>query len=190
MYKYANLDKITRKLRVRLKITQGGLPSIYNTEQLAKIAVDEDLVNDIIIEVEDYVDSYLSLIYKLPLRNRHVILEKCVEGLVIAELLEVHSFSGSEANDPSGFGLKNKQESLAIIKALTFSLNIPIPGLMETSKDRYHTVSLILPNEEFVTSREKVPTNSDTLVFSISDFPADQFILPDFGIESERYWRF
>lgn len=186
-YQYTTTNSIMRKLRSRLRITQGG-SNIYNTTNWINLGVDEDLVHQIILEQEDFLNMYLQMVYTLPLKNTHYILTKCIDGLVISELMKIHSTSGAETSDPSGYGGGLKQDSLNIIKSLTYDLNVAIPGLPPEPKDRINTHTLILPGEDLLTSKIRQPLSSDVwLTMHLNDKDAKRQIQQKYEFDINRY---
>ncbi len=180
---YTNFDSISRKLHSRLKVLNTNNTFSYNS--IASVEVDNNLVLDIIEENENLLNSYLGLVYVLPLNNVHPILKKCIDNLVIADLLLIYfSTTGmTDSQDVSGYGLGSKQEGLQIIKCLTYDLNIMIPGLDGNDKGNLKTSSIILPNETFITTYvNSIPTNQSIYIGKLNN--NDEI---EFGIKSIKY---
>ena len=166
--KYTSIDTISRKLRARLRINNTDLPDQYARMNLAKTPVDEELIREVIEEAEEYLDQYLCVIYRVPLQNAHPILRRCIDALVIADLMEYHFniTAYSESTDPSGFGVRNRNEAYQIIRSLTFGYNIPIPTVGAEVVQRVPVQPFRLKGEVFLPHRQDqyFPTDQYTLV--------------------------
>lgn len=168
MPKYTSIDSISRKLRARLRINSTDLPNQYAQMQLAKTPVDEELVRDIIEEMENYLDQYLCVVYVLPLQNSHPILKRCVDAFIMADLMEYHFniTAYSESTDPSGFGVRNRNEAYQILRSLTFGYNVPIPTIGPEPIQKVPVQPFRLKGEAFLPNRQDnyFPTDQYTLV--------------------------
>lgn len=180
---YTTLDSISRKLQSRLKVLNTSNTFSYNS--IASVEVNNDLVLDLIEENESFLNSYLSLIYQLPLQNIHALLKKCIDNLVIADLILIYfNTTGINDNqDNSGYGLGSKQEGLQIIKCLTYDLNIVIPGLEGSEKGNQKTNSIILQGENFRNNYvNNIPVNQGIFVGKTKLWENKEDII-EFGIK-------
>lgn len=169
---YTTIESISRKLRARLKIAaQKTVPNQYVSQNLAKTEVDNELIIDVIQENEAYLDEYLGMVYTLPLQNEHPILKKCVDSLIMADLMQYHfTMAGyAESQDVSGFGVLNKQEGYQIIRSLTWGYNVAIPGIGPEYIRQNPVTPIRLNGEQFLNNRQNqyLPTDQYTLVDKI-----------------------
>ncbi len=166
--KYTNIESVARKLRARLKIAASNtIPNNYAPQNLAKTEVDHDLLVDVIQEGESELDEYLSVVYVLPLINEHPILKKCVDSLIMADLMQYHfTVAGyAQSQDISGFGVNNKQEAYQIIRALTHGYNMAIPTIGPEYIRQNPVQPIRLTGEQFLNNRQNqyLPTDQYTL---------------------------
>lgn len=199
--KYVDISSIQRKLKYRLKINFLGtneIPNPFNQyNDILQNSVDNELLLDLIQEAEAEVDNYLSLVYVLPLINKHPIVSNCVESFVFADLMQIHFSSAvfPENNDITGFGLANRNNAYQIIKSLTYSLNLTLPGIQnESSTNPYvYNQAIVLPGESLVTNRQNI-VNEKTIVNSKYnkpksvkdiDFTSDNVFAEPHGLESK-----
>ncbi len=129
---YCTKAGIARKLRGRLNIQiDEYTPALYE-KSLPSQVVDNELLDSIIEQTEEFLNLILEQIYELPLNNSHTIIRNIVESLVCSELLRVH-FQGQGisqlAGDLSGTGTDTKQYAYGLLQMLTAGMNIHIPGM-------------------------------------------------------------
>jgi hypothetical protein len=154
--RYADRDAIARKLKGRLKV------DIVDTEFFPVETVDEDLIDDILEEKENYVDLILGNIYTLPLTHPQPIIRTLVENLVMADLLQFNYVNTvSNSQDLSNLAGVLQQKAEEILDRLTIGTRInPLPnGEIDVSR------SLKLGGETLV--KELPPTsivNNDIFV--------------------------
>ena len=151
--KYTTLKSLMFKAANRLKINDETDTNIFTSTSIATQKIDDELVLSIIEEEENFLDHYLSLVYVMPLVNTHPILRKCIDGLVIGELLEIfYPYAGLDANLQQQNSMK--VESLQIIRSITYSLNVHIPGmpLQASPLDRFHIQPIKLLGEVYKTT--------------------------------------
>lgn len=168
--KYTTLQSLQNKANNRLKILNATGTSIFNSTSVATQPVDEELLLGVAEEEEAYLDSFLQYVYALPLQNQHPILRKCVDGLVIAELLELfYAYAGMENNQQGQNSLKT--EAYRIIRGLTFGINLPIPlqdfGMTQPHNMNFDVTPIKLPGEVYRlddTFENTIPTFRGTLV--------------------------
>lgn len=171
--KYTSVDAIARKLNYRLKIasSQTTLPNQFNSQSLAKTAVENELLFDVIQENEETLDEYLGIVYVLPLQKRHAILKRCVDSLCMADLMQYHfTIAGySESQDISGFGVANRQEAYQIIRALTHGYNTAIPMIGPEYIRQNPVQPIRLAGEQFLANRQDkyLPTDQYTIIGGI-----------------------
>lgn len=170
--KYTTIDSISRKLRARLRIASSNtVPNNLAKENLAKTQVDHELLIDVIEEGEAELDEYLALVYVLPLQNQHPILRKCVDSLIMADLMQYHfTVAGyGQSQDISGFGVNNKQEAYLIIRALTHGYNTAIPTIGPEYIRQNPVQPIILEGEQFLSTRQTkyLPTDQYTIIDKI-----------------------
>jgi hypothetical protein len=164
--RYTSLSSLMRKAYSRLKINDENGSFAYPETSINTNAVDENLVLDLIEENEDLLNSYLSQVYILPLQNKHTILKKCIDSLVLSDLMNVYFVPGGfgQSND-NGFAVTSRVEGLNIIRALTYNLNLYIPGIPSEQEFRNKIQALILPNEtQRKGYRPSIAINSSTFV--------------------------
>lgn len=168
--KYTTVEAVSRKLNTRLKFAlQSTNPNtLSRNNSIAQVTVDTELVQEVIEEAEGMLDSYLCTVYKLPLQNKHIILKTCVDGIIMADLMQYHfTINGYAASqDVSGFGVNNKQESYQIIRALTHGYNTAIPAIGTEYIPRNPVQPIILVGEQFLDNRQNkyLPTDQYTIV--------------------------
>lgn len=154
--RYADRDAIARKLKGRLKV------DIVDTEFFPVETVDEDLIDDILEEKENFVDLILGNIYTLPLSKPQPIIRTLVENLVMADLLQFNYVNTvSNSQDLSNLAGVLQQKADEILDRLTIGTRInPLPnGEIDISR------SLKLSGETLV--KELPPTsivNNDIFV--------------------------
>lgn len=201
--RYTNIESIRRRLRSRLKIDFLGIPSPYSNQEIATKSLDDETLIDVIEDNEAYLDNFLSLVYVLPLINKHRILQTCVDSLVIADLMSIHFTNFSENTDGSKYGVGNRNQAIQIIKQLTFGLNITLDLPNESATNPYvYNQAIILPGETLVTSRnniineKQISTNSynplpgrEGINFGVDEWSArDKYAPKARDIEKYRYW--
>lgn len=172
--KYTTLTRLQKKLQFRLGIDT--TPNLYPSEPFPGITasvtqqnVDPELLEMIIEEKEAFLDALLRQMYKMPLKNSHVILSEIVEGLVIADVMRVY-FQGigmaSIAADVSTMSVELKGQSYYLLGALTAGRNlylpnsIPVPGNIPGMPA---PTPLVLEGEELVTPTQLLK-NVDTVI--------------------------
>lgn len=123
---------IANKLRSRLNILPNQYSQAPYQANLPSYAVDDNLMDQVIQQKEEFLNLILNQIYELPLLNSHYILTDIVESLVIAELIKIH-FTGSQVptlgSDLSGYGGNTQQYAYGLIQMLTAGINIYLPGI-------------------------------------------------------------
>lgn len=128
---YCTKESIGKKLRGRLNIKPNSYTNAPYVQQVPSKEVDDELVDEIIEEKENFLNLILFQLYEMPLNNQHPILKDIIESLVLSELIRIH-FSGSGmtqlAGDISGSGVDTKQHAYAMLQMLTLGANIWIPG--------------------------------------------------------------
>lgn len=180
--KYTEVLNIQRRLRSRLKVEFLGFPSPYSNQEIATKSLDDDLLLDVIEENEAYLDYYLSLVYVLPLQNKHKILQTAVDSLVIADLMSIHFSNFSENSDGSKYGVGNRNQAIQIIKQLTFGLNISLDIPNESATNPYvYNQAIILPGETLITSRNNVVNEKHIGFNSYNPLPGREDI--NFGVD-------
>lgn len=200
---YTNLSSIQRRLRSRLKVDFLGIPNPYSNQEIATKSIDDETILDVIEDNESYLDNFLSLVYVLPLLNKHRILQTCVDSLVIADLMSIHFTNFSENTDGSKYGVGNRNQAIQIIKQLTFGLNVSLDLPNEGGTNPYvYNQAIMLPGENLVTSRnnvineKQISTNSynplpgrEGINFGVDDWVArDKYAPKARDIEKYRYW--
>lgn len=170
--KYTSVENIALKLRARLKIAaQKTIPNQFVSQNLAKTEVDNNLIVITVEENEAYLDEYLGMVYVLPLQKTHAILRKCVDSLIMADLMQYHfTIAGyGESQDISGFGVVNKQEGYQIIRSLLWGYNPAIPGIGPEYIRQNPVAPIVLQGEAFLNNRQAqyLPTDQYTLVDKI-----------------------
>ena len=179
---YTNVESIQRRLRSRLKVEFLGFPSPYSNQEIATKSLDDDLLLDVIEENEAYLDYYLSLVYVLPLINKHRILQTAVDSLVIADLMSIHFSNFSENTDGSKYGVGNRNQAIQIIKQLTFGLNISLDLPNESGSNPYvYNQAIILPGESLITSRNNIVNEKQISINSYNPLPGRENI--NFGVD-------
>lgn len=201
--RYTNIESIRRRLRSRLKIDFFNIPNPYSNQEIATKSVDDSTILDVIEDNEEYLDNFLSLVYVLPLINKHRILQTCVDSLVIADLMSIHFTNFSENTDGSKYGVGNRNQAIQIIKQLTFGLNLTLDLPNESGTNPYtYNQAIMLPGENLVTSRnnvineKQISTNSynvlpgrEDINFGVDDWVArDKYAPRARDIEKYRYW--
>lgn len=168
--KYTTIESVQRYLRNRLKVNPFGVPSPINETELLNASTNDDLVLELIDYSEEFLDGYLALVYVLPLNNnpKHLILQKCVNALVVSELMSIHFSTNAfpENTDIGGFGTGNRNLAYQIIKSLCYGLNVNFIGLSNDSNDLTTNQAIILPNETLVRSRPNIVKEDLILVSS------------------------
>lgn len=125
--KYTTPEKIARKLRARLSLMDAtNNPLVYPTTNIT-VGVDNEQIELIAEEKENFVDYILDQIYETPLTNNHPILADIIEGLTIADLIKI-SFQAQPIPSDS-FGTEMKTEAYLKLNMLVSGFNIQIPGL-------------------------------------------------------------
>lgn len=127
---YCDKIGIGRKLRQRLNIKPSPLQNSPYIQSVPSQEVDDELVDQVIEQKENFINLILNQIYELPLVNKHPIITDIVESLVISELIRIH-YQGNgynTGNDVSGAGVDLRNYAYSMIVALTAGHNIYIPG--------------------------------------------------------------
>lgn len=181
--RYTNIESIRRRLRSRLRIDFLGVPNPYQNQEIATKAVDDETLLDVIQDNEEYLDNFLSLVYVLPLINKHRILQTCVDSLVIADLMSIHFSNFSENTDGSKYGVGNRNQAIQIIKQLTFGLNISLDLPNESATNPYvYNQAIILPGETLITSRNNIINEKQISTNSYNPLPGRADI--NFGVDN------
>lgn len=180
---YTNISSIQRRLRSRLKIDFFSIPSPYSNQEIATKSIDDDTILDVIEDNEAYLDNFLSLVYNLPLINKHRILQTAVDSLVIADLMSIHFSNFSENSDGSKYGVGNRNQAIQIIKQLTFGLNISLDLPNESGSNPYvYNQAIILPGESLITSRNNIVNEKQISINSYNPLPGRYDI--NFGVDN------
>jgi len=183
--RYTNIEAIRRRLKSRLKVDFLGIPDPYQNQQIATQAIDDLTLLDVIEDAEDYLDSFLSLVYVLPLINTHHILKTAVNSLVVADLMSIHFSNFSENADGSKYGNGNRNQAIQIIKQLTFGLNISLDIPNESGSSPYvYNQAIILPNETLLTSRNNIVNEKNIGFYGYNTLPGREDIV--FGVKEYR----
>lgn len=179
---YTSIESIRRRLRSRLKIDFLGIPSPYQNQEIATKSIEDSTILDVIEDNESYLDNFLSLVYVLPLINKHRILQTCVDSLVIADLMSIHFSNFNENTDSSKYGIGNRNQAIQIIKQLTFGLNITLDLPNESGTNPYvYNQAIILPGETLVTSRNNIISEKQISTNSYNPLPGREGI--NFGVD-------
>ena len=179
---YTAIENIQRRLRSRLKVDFFSIPSPYTNQEIATKAVDDDTILMVIEDAEAYLDNFLSLVYVLPLINKHRILQTAVDSLVIADLMSIHFSNFSENTDGSKYGVGNRNQAIQIIKQLTFGLNISLDLPNESGSNPYvYNQAIILPGESLITSRNNIVNEKQISINSYNPLPGRENI--NFGVD-------
>lgn len=128
MAKYTNLNNITLRLQGRLTFSSSSSPF---TPTIGSQDINSSLVDLIVEQVEDWLDSFLGLIYELPLIGSHSLLNGVAEKLVISEILLTYYenlLDPSQGSD-KGFGATLRQQALATFQSLFNGTGIIIPEI-------------------------------------------------------------
>jgi hypothetical protein len=128
---YCTKLDIARKLKGKLNIqVDEYTPAVYE-QSLPSQAVDNELVDQIIEEKEEFISLILYQMYELPLNSKHPIIKEITTCLVCSELMRIH-FQGSGisqlSGDLGGSGSDWKYHAYSLLSSLTAGLNIQIPG--------------------------------------------------------------
>lgn len=127
---YCDKVGISKKLRGRLNLKPSPLQNSPYAQSVPSQEVDDELVDQVIEQKENFLNLILNQIYELPLVNKHPIITDIIESLVISELIRIH-YQGNgynTGNDVSGAGTDLRQYAYSMIQALTAGHNIYIPG--------------------------------------------------------------
>lgn len=181
--KYTTISSIQRRLRSRLKVDFFSIPSPYINQEIATKSIDDEVILDVIEDNENYLDNFLSLVYILPLINKHRILQTCVDSLVIADLMSIHFSNFSENADGSKYGIGNRNQAIQIIKQLTFGLNVSLDIPNESSTNPYvYNQAIILPGESLITSRNNIVNEKQIRINNYNPLPNRYNI--NFGVDN------
>ena len=181
--KYTSVESIQRRLRSRLKIDFFSIPSPYSNQEIVSKSIDDSTILDVIEDCESYLDNFLSLVYVLPLLNKHRILQTAVDSLVIADLMSIHFSNFSENTDGSKYGVGNRNQAIQIIKQLTFGLNISLDLPNESGSNPYvYNQAIILPGEVLITSRNNIVNEKQISINDYNPLPGRYDI--NFGIDN------
>lgn len=129
--------------------------------------IEYEVVLSVIEEAEAILDLYLGQVYALPLKNKHIILKKCIDHLTINSLIEIYfTLNGSEAtSDINSDGLANRRKGYEIIAQLMRGTDVYVPLEQVPGNINNKTRPLILPGEDLLTNYiNSFPVNSTTLV--------------------------
>lgn len=127
---YCNKEGIVRKTRARLNIKPDSFSNSPYVGTYVSQEIDDELVDQIIEQQEDYINLILNQLYDLPLRQSHKVLTNIVESLVISELLKIN-YQGQNG----GFGGDNgsaaelRRYANTLLFQLTYGHNIYIEGV-------------------------------------------------------------
>lgn len=149
---YCTKLDIARKLKGKLNIKADQYtPALYE-QSLPSQPVDDELLDQVIEEKEEFLNLILAQLYELPLNNKHSIIKEIVVCLVCSELMRIH-FQGSGiaqlSGDLGGAGTDWKYHAYSLLSSLTAGLNISIPGQppIQTIPGAFIPQPLKLPGE-------------------------------------------
>jgi len=162
---YVNIDRLRRKLNQRLKL-DSSQADFYNVA-----IVDELLLQDVIAEKENFVDMYLGMIYKLPLRNNQPVVNQIAEDLVMSDLIAYEYVNTQTASqDLTNFAVLTKKRAYNMLYQLLAGMGIPLPeadGVGFYLAQQF-TRRLVLPGEiENLNPPPRIAVNNDILVGTI-----------------------
>ncbi len=125
---YTTVERIARRLRARLSLSDRttNQPIAYPTTNIT-MGVDNELLDLVGEEKENFVNYVLDQIYVTPLKHNHPIIADIVESLVIGSLLKTHFQGQMVPGSDHGSGLEN--EAYLRLNMLVAGFNIQIPGL-------------------------------------------------------------
>ena len=174
MAKYVNSNSLARKLKGRLKLV--------NTDEFYPVElVEEELIDDVVEEKENYVELILGQIYELPLSSAQPTVKNIVENLVMSDLLEYNASStGTELRDLS---VTFRKKALDLLFQLTAGSHIVIPGADMSGYIPGSTRRLVLEGETLKTQLpETTVVHRDNLFDTITQDTNDTNFL------NEDYW--
>lgn len=125
---YTTVERIARRLRARLSLSDRttNQPIGYPTTSLT-MGVDNDLLDLVGEEKENFINYILDQVYETPLKHNHPIIADIVESLVIGDLLKTH-FQGQMVPG-SDYGTELKNDAYLKLNMLVTGFNIQIPGM-------------------------------------------------------------
>lgn len=126
MLKYTDLTDIKEVLAPRLTIDDGVTP--VQPQIGGQQIVTYRTVERIGLEVEEWMDSYLRLIYEMPLVQPHYILQNIAKKLIIADLM-FYYFEGSvQLSNDSNVLATSRIAALDLFQSLFVGTGIVIAG--------------------------------------------------------------
>jgi len=132
--KYTDINNINLRLEGRLTHTAS---SSFYTPSIGSQDITPDLIDLIVEQVENWIDSFLGLIYELPLVNTHALLNGVAEKLAISEILTTYyegvidPIQGSD----KGFGAVLRRQALSTFQGLFVGTGIFIPEADQTAQN-------------------------------------------------------
>ena len=124
--KYTSVNNIKLRLKGRLAV-----PSLIGASAIVgQQEVDPALIEAIALQQEEFMDSYLGMLYEMPLKHAHPILSGIVEKLVISEIMVTYyqqGFSPDQGSD-AGYGSVLRKQALDSMQMLFVGTKILVPG--------------------------------------------------------------
>lgn len=124
--RYTTLENIKQRLVGRLGVN--STPTL-GSNVLGTQQVSNDLISTIADQIDETIDSYLQMIYELPLLNNHPILAGIAEKLIVSELMSVYYEGNSTGltGDP-GFGSIIRKQALDTLQSLFMGTGVLVLG--------------------------------------------------------------
>jgi len=126
MLKYTDLTDIKEVLAPRLSIDDGVTP--LQPQIGGQQIVSYRTVERIGFEVEEWMDSYLRLIYEMPLVQEHYILKNIAKKLVIADLMFYYFEGAVQLSNDSNVLASARLAALDLFQSLFIGTGIIIAG--------------------------------------------------------------
>lgn len=190
--KYARVSIIIKRLAGRLEIVEspGADVTILG---ITGTQVDSDLVYVIGESVEELMDFYIGMLYKMPLINNHPFISNIAEKLIISDLFTNYfptQLESSESPSPN-YASVLRQQALDEFQILFEGTGIFVPGANSVSANiqndetrQQMSVKPIILSGEIVKKYIGYDTDED----GISDtdlFKLNSNVLPSFYTEGE-----
>jgi hypothetical protein len=126
----------------------------------AQNIVDLELLSDVLEEKESILDHVLNHAYELPLKNRHPILRRIVDNLVIADLMRLY-FQGVGINsvsaDINNTAMSLDQEAYTLLGGIMAGRTVVLPNGQLLQNEPLNRPSAYILKGEVMKTSETLP---------------------------------
>jgi hypothetical protein len=126
MLNYTVLDNIKERLQTRMFVDTTGTGTVSSIGGQQVISYNLMMLSA--GQVEEWMDSYLRLLYTIPLQQPHPILNAVAEKLIISDILSNYYEGTVGLSNDQGLGNTSRQQALDLFQSLFMGTGIIIVG--------------------------------------------------------------